>query len=290
MSSGPTRQNERVADHSALDAIAAELCALPPEKFTAARNAKAAASTPALAKAVKALRKPVVSAWAVNALVHDGGLADALALAAELREAQDDLDAAELARLSKQRRALVAGLARQAVTLGRERGVSVSGAARDDVEKTINAAVMDAAAAAAVSTGRLVRPLEATGFDAVDVTGAVNGSLSGVPAAAPPSRDDLAERRVRKAAEQAVREAERAENEADRALARTEARLVKARERADLLSERVEDLRRELERISGDAADADAEVTRLDDERAGAASAAKSAAREAVAARAARDG
>ncbi|WP_216084923.1 hypothetical protein, partial [Shigella sp. SHS-8] len=127
---------------AALDAIAAELCALPPDRFTAARNAKAAAD-PALAKAIKALRKPVVAAWAVNVLVQEGGLADALALAAELREAQDDLDAAELGRLSKQRRALVAGLAKQAVARGADRGVTVSGAARDDVEKTINAAVMD---------------------------------------------------------------------------------------------------------------------------------------------------
>lgn len=284
------RHNGRVADDAALDAIAAELCALPPEKFTAARNARAsAASPPALAKAVKALRKPVVAAWAVNALAQDGGLTDALALAAELREAQDDLDAPELARLSKQRRALVAGLARQAVTLGRDRGVTVSGAARDDVEKTINAAVMDAAAAAAVSTGRLVRPLEASGFDAVDVSDAVNGSLAGVAAAPPPSRDDLAERRARKAAAQALREAERAENEAERALARTEERLVKARERADLLHERVDDLRRELERISGDAADADAAVARLDAERKDAASAATTAARAAAAARAASD-
>lgn len=279
-----------MADSAALDTIAAELCALPPEQFTAARNARAAASDPALAKAVKALRKPVVAAWAVNVLVQQGGLADALALAAELREAQDDLDAAELARLSRQRRALAAGLAEQAAALGRDHGVSVSAAARDDIEKTINAAVMDAAAAAAVSTGRLIRPLEASGFDAVDIADAVNGSVAGVAPAPPPSRDDLAERRARKAVEQAVREAERAASEAERAVARVEARLTKARERADLLHERVEDLRTELERISGDAADADAEVARLDDERADAAEAAKAAAREADAARAARDG
>lgn len=279
-----------VADDAALDEVAAELCALPPEQFTAARNARAAAASPALAKAIKALRKPVVAAWAVNALVREGVLGDALALAAELREAQDDLDGAELARLSRQRRQLVAGLARQAAELGSQRGVTVSAAARDDIGKTINAAVMDASAAAAVSTGRLVRPLEASGFDAVDVEGAVNGSLAGVAAPAPPSRDDLAERRARKAAELAVREAERAANEAERSLSRAEAKLAKARERADLLHERAADLQAELDRIVRDAEQADDEVRRLDDAHADAATAAKAAARQADAARAARGG
>ena len=70
----------------------------------------------------------------------------------------------------------MAALSKQAVALSGERGVTVSPATRDDIEKTINAAVMDAGAAAAVMTGRLVRPLEATGFDAVDLTDAVGGS------------------------------------------------------------------------------------------------------------------
>ena len=238
---------------------------------------------------MKALRKPVVSAWAVNVLVQQGGLTDALGLAAELREAQDDLDGAELARLSTQRRALVSGLAKQAAALGRDRGVTVSQAARDDIEKTINAAVMDATAAAAVSTGRLVRPLEATGFDAVDVSDAVDGSLAGVAAPPPPSRDDLAERRARKAAEQAVRAAERTAGETERALRQIEERLTKARERADLLHDRVSDLRAELDRIGADATEADATVERLDTERTDAAAAAKAAARDAEAARVARD-
>ena len=189
------RRNAAAATVAQLDAIAVELYALPPEEFTDARNARAAASDRALAARVKALRKPTASAWAVDLLARDGQLAEALELAGALREAQDDLDAAELGRLSRQRRSLVSALATQAVDLARDRGVTVSAAARSDVEKTINAAVMDAAAAAAVMTARLVRPLEASGFDAVDVSDAVGGSLPGVPDAPPPSRDDLAERR-----------------------------------------------------------------------------------------------
>jgi hypothetical protein len=268
-----------------LDAIAVELYALPPEEFTGARNARAAASDRPLAARVKSLRKPTASAWAVDLLARDGQLAEALELAGALREAQDDLDSAELARLSRQRRALVAALATQAVGLASDRGVTISAAARADVEKTINAAVMDAAAAAAVMTARLVRPLEASGFDAVDVSDAVGGSLPGVPDAPPPSRDDLAERRARKAAEKALREAERATGEAERELAKIDAKLAKARERSDHLRERIEDLRTELERLETDVEKVDRDTERLDGERADAVSRVRAAEREAEKAR-----
>ena len=262
-----------------------ELYALPPDDFTAARNARAAAADRSLAARVKTLRKPTAAAWAVDLLARDGQLAEALELAGALREAQDDLDGAELARLSRQRRALVAALATQAVDLAAERGVAVSAAARADVEKTINAAVMDAAAAAAVMTARLVRPLEASGFDAVDVSDAVGGSLPGVPDAPPPTRDDLAERRARKEAERAVRDAERAAGEADRELAKIDAKLTKARERSDHLRERIDDLRAELTRFEADAERADIETRRLDDERTDAAARARNAERDAEKAR-----
>ena len=257
-----------------------------PSEFTAERNARAAAERDLTAR-LKALRKPTVAAWAVNLLAREGQLGDALELAAALREAQDDLDAAELSRLSRQRRALVAALATQAVDLARERGVAVSAAAREDVQKTVNAAVMDAAAAAAVMTARLTRPLEASGFDPVDVSDAVGGSLPGVPDAPPPNRDELAERRARKAAERAAREAERAAGEATRELGAIEAKLAKARERSDLLTERIDGLRADLERLEAEAQKAGHETDRLDAERAEAASRARAATKQAEAARSA---
>jgi hypothetical protein len=272
-------------DSARLDAIALELYTLAPEDFTAARNARAGASDRSLAARIKALRKPTASAWAVDLLAREGQLAEALELAGALREAQDDLDSAELARLGRQRRALVAALATQAVGLAEDRGVTISGAARADVEKTINAAVMDAAAAAAVMTGRLVRPLEATGFDAVDVSDAVGGSLPGTPDLPPPSRDDLAERRARKAAEKALREAERAAGEAERELAKIDAKLAKARERGDHLAERIDDLRTELARMEADAQKVGRDIEGLDEERSAAAARAHAAEREAEKAR-----
>jgi hypothetical protein len=270
-----------------LDLIAAELYALPPGEFTAARNARAAASDRALAARIKTLRKPVVSAWAVGLLVRGGLLAEALELSAALREAQEDLDAAELSALSRQRRALVAALAGQAVELAKAHGVAVSAAARDDVAATVNAAMMDAAAAAAVMSGRLVTPLVAGAFEPDDLADAVSGSLPGAQEAAP--RDDLAERRARKAAEKTAREAERLANEAARELSRVDARRQKARERVDHLAERIDDLTGELERLHRDAATAAAELERREADVAQAAARAETAERESDAARRALD-
>jgi hypothetical protein len=274
----------------ALDAVAAELYALPPEEFTAARNARAAAATAPLGARIKRLRKPSAAAWAVDLLAREGRLADALDLAGQLREAQDDLDAGELQRLTRQRRALVQALAKQAVALARDRGVAVSTPTRDDIEKTLNAALLDPGAAAAVATARLIRPLEATGFDAVDLSDAVGGSVPGtLPAAPPPSRDDLAARRARKAAEQAVRAAERGVSEADRELARLDSQLASATERATHLAERVDELRAELARREKDAAAAAAAREALSQAREAAAGRAREAAQALESARAALD-
>ncbi|MFE5407448.1 transposase [Microbacterium sp. NPDC056569] len=259
-----------------LDALAAELYAVPPAEFTAARNARAGLAAPALAKRLKALRKPTVSAWAVNLLARDGQLADAVELAAALREAQDDLDAAELSRLGRQRRQLVAALAKQAIGLAEEAGSTLSAAARDDVEKTINAAVMDAAAAAAVLTARLVKPLEAGDIDPSTLADSVGGSLPG--AVAPPPRDDLADRRARKAAEKAAREAERLANEAERELARVDARRAKAQERVDHVRERIDDLRRDLAALEGDERAAVEKLDTVEQERSEAAAKSRDAA------------
>lgn len=270
-----------------VDAIAAELYALPPAEFTAARNARAGLAAPALAKRLKALRKPTVSAWAVNLLARDGQLADAVELSAALREAQDDLDAAELSRLGRQRRQLVAALAKQAVELVEQAGAAVSTAAREDVEKTINAAVMDAAAAAAVMTGRLVRPLEAGDVDPAALADAVGGSVPGVMT--PPPRDDLADRRARKAAEKAAREAGRLAGEAERELARVDARRAKAQERVDHVRERIDDLRRDLAALEADERAAVDRLDAVERDRADAAAKSRDAAQAAERARRALD-
>ena len=134
----------------------------------------------------------------------------------------------------------------------------------------------------------LVKPLEAGAFDTDDLADALGGSLQGITESAP--RDDLAERRARKAAEKAAREAERAANEAERELATIEAKRDKARERADHVGERIDDLRRDLERLESESQTLAGELERLDREHADAASRARTASKDADRARRALEG
>ncbi|HET8928588.1 MAG TPA: transposase [Microbacterium sp.] len=268
-----------------LEDVAAELYALPRDSFTRERDARAkAAGDTALADGIRSLRKPSLAAWIVDLLARRARdeLGQAVELGAALREAQAELDAGALAELTTQRRALVAGLARRAAALAKEEGVTASQAALVEVEKTLNAAMRDAGAAAAVLTGRLVRTLDVVGFDAADLEGAVAGEI---PAQTPrPTRDDLAERRARKAAERAAREAAQAAGAADRELTAAQAALTRAREHADRLRERIDQLRADLARIEAEAERADAAVAEADQARDAAARGAKKARRQAEAA------
>ncbi|MCW2616207.1 MAG: transposase, partial [Frankiales bacterium] len=123
---------------------AADLYALDPEEFTAARDvaAKAAKSDgdAAAAKALKALRKPSVSAWVVNRLaVEQRDLLDQLlALGPALAQAQSGGRADELRALGRQRRELVEAVTSSAVgAVGRP----VSTAVREEVASTLEAAL-----------------------------------------------------------------------------------------------------------------------------------------------------
>lgn len=218
-----------------LDQIASELYTLPLDEFTAARNAAAKnADDKALAKEVRALRKPTASAWLLNAMnLHRGDqLRQALTLGAAMREAQEQLDRSELKKLGAQRQQLISALVKDGTALADELGHPVSAAAALEVEQTLRAAMADAGAAAAVATGRLTRPLEATGWEAVDLAGAVAGTFdagdggadTGVDSAAHPEadHDPRAEARA---------ELEDAEDRSDEA----EAQLKRARERVDRL-------------------------------------------------------
>ncbi len=272
-----------------LDEVAVELLALPPAQFTAARNARAEAVGGAEGRRIAKLRKPTVAAWAVNLLVRDGQLGEAVELSQALREAQDDADAAELTRLGRQRRQLVAALARRAADLAAEAGSPLSPTMRDAVEKTVNAAVIDPHAAAVILTGRLVASVDLAG-DA-DPSAALAGSIpEGDAVAEPPARDDLAQRRARKAAERAVREAERARSEAERALAAATTRETTAREKADRIRERLDSLRAEIARVEKDAEAADAAVDAAEEKTEAARETATGAARAVDRARAALDG
>ncbi|WP_295790817.1 transposase [uncultured Microbacterium sp.] len=275
-------------DDDRLDEVAAELLTLPPSRFTATRAERATVGG-ALGRRIARLRKPTVAAWAVNLLVRDGQLGEAVELSRALHEAQDDRDAAELSRLGRQRRQLVAALARRAAELAAEAGKPLSASVADAVQKTVNAAIVDERAAAAILTGRLTAAVDLASGDGTSWSDAVAGSVPEVVPAPVAARDDLLARRARKAAERALRDAERARAEAERELTASDRRLAAARERADRASGRVESLRAELSSAEHDLADADEAVRARETERTGAAEALSAAERARERAAAAQD-
>lgn len=278
-----------MSDHDdRLDEVAAELLTLPPSRFTATRAERATVGGE-LGRRIAGLRKPTVAAWAVNLLVRDGQLGEAVELSRALHEAQDDLDAAELSRLGRQRRQLVSALARRAAELAAAAGTPLSASVVDAVEKTVNAAVVDERAAAVILTGRLTAAVDLASRDDASWSDAVAGSVPEVVSVPTAARDDLAARRARKAAERALRDAERARADAERELTASDRRLAAAREHADRASERVESLRAELSRVEHDQADADDVVRAREAERVDAAEALRAAERARERAAAARD-
>lgn len=146
--------------------VAGELYATEPGDFIARRNAAAAQADRSTAKQIKALRKPSASAAAINALVRDQPdlIGDVLEIGARMRDAFASRDRAQIRSLTQERQRLL-----QRAT----EGLGLSPAVQREVEETLQAAVIDAAAAAAVRSGMLVRALESTGLEQVDVTDAV---------------------------------------------------------------------------------------------------------------------
>lgn len=146
--------------------VAGELYAAAPSDFIARRNAAAAQADRPTAKEIKALRKPSASAAAINALVreHPDLVGDVLDIGSRMRDAFASRDRAEIRALTQERQRLL-----QRAT----DGLDLSPAVQREVEETLQAAVIDPAAAAAVRSGMLVRALESTGLEQVDVSDAV---------------------------------------------------------------------------------------------------------------------
>ena len=164
-----------------LDSVADELYALPPEEFTAVRNAFAkAAGNGALTKANKALRNQTVSAHAVNQVVRNSPdeIDALLALGDELRDAMTR-GKGDVRRMTEQRRELVSSLV----------SADLPANIRDDVTATLEAATADPQLGEAVRSGRLVKPLRFAGFGAMpDLGDAVATALPARPARRTPSK------------------------------------------------------------------------------------------------------
>jgi hypothetical protein len=259
-----------------LTEVARELYALPPDRFTAERNRRATAARgddKRLASEIRALPKPSAAAWLVDMLViHRVDLVEqALDLGATMRDAQDDLDEVSLRRLGRERRRLVAALARESLAVAEELGHPVGAAAAEAVEQTLLAAMADAAAADAVRTALLVRALEPAGFDAVDLDGAI-AVTGAVPAAKPKKQAAAAKKKgpSKREIETADRAADAAEKDAARAertRKKAESAVADSRERRGDLEAELSDLEARIDALAREIDAADEEERRLEQER-----------------------
>ena len=219
-----------------LTAAADELYALVPDEFTAARNARAKdakADDRELGQRIGEFRKPSPAAWIVNMLVreHPDALDELLDLGADLRDAQGASDGKALTAIGSERRKLVSGLLRQATSIADAADRSPSRAVLDEVEQTLIAATVDEAAGEALRTGRLVRSLQAVGFEDIDLDGAVAGEASGRTAKRAASPSTRAKGGKGGKAGKAGAKSRKGETDADAAAAEREAAEVRADER-----------------------------------------------------------
>ena len=215
-----------------------DLFKLPPEEFTAARNALAKTLTGDAAREVKALRKPNAVAWSVNQLYFKARPAwDALMKAGgALREAQ--LGALK-GKKSDVRAAT--GKHRDALARAVKRAQELASAAQVNPNTDQLARMLDALSLAAElpeDVGRFSDVIQPSGFDA----------LAGVKPA--PPRPPTAREEAKKEKD---KEAEKARRQADARLDAANDALHDAREKADAA-------RRALNRAEADLRDAEQEV------------------------------
>ncbi len=263
---------------------ASHLYGLPLEAFTAERNARAKdIADKEVASQVKKLPKPSMAGWLINMLtLHRRPAVDeALALGVELRAAQEHLDQARMKELGQQRQRLLATLGQDSLALAKELGHGVSASVAAELEQTFRAAMTDPDAAAAVATGRLLRALTASGWDAVDLAGAVGGPFDR-PTSSPTSGSQ-------KSGDDGGAEVEGARNDledAERTLADADddaedagRRITKLQDRRRGLSSEIEELQRRLTDLSTDLRSLDGQIDDAERVQSGAVRAARDAQR-----------
>jgi hypothetical protein len=246
---------------------------LPLDEFTAARNELVKrlrkAGDREAADEIARLRKPPVSAWAINQLARrrPDEVAELVASGAELAEAQkealagaaaDAFDAAQ-----KRQRAAIQALTRSSREVLEEAGHSASPQTISRIAASLRAASLDDAGRELLTRGRLEDDYEGTGL--MLLAGVKPKRPARPPRRPPPGRrkdtdkEQLAaarerrreaagtERALRREAEQAEKAAERARREADDAAERARA----ARAEAEDAREALEQADADLERLRG---------------------------------------
>ena len=251
-----------------------ELFGLPPEEFVAARDELARRlrreGDAEAAKQVKTLRRPSLSAWAVNRLAREPGraLGSLLAAGERLRAAHQAAlageGAAELRSAAKAEREAVAGLVETAMELLREAGHPTTDATRDRVAATLHAAAASPEAADLVRNGRLTTDLDPSGFgtaaDAASDVAAVAAAGRAAGRGSGRGREDTREAAAGQDGDRAAAEDEQAARRARRAAA--VAARDDARKRARLAADQAVLATRQAERLGRLADQAEREAGR----------------------------
>ncbi len=244
-----------------LERASHDLYRLAPTQFTAARDAKASkarqAGRPELASSLKKLRKPSVGAWLANVLVLEQSrdVERLIDLGVELRTPKRNLGGEEIRRVSKEKADAIFRLVRDAKSMASQMGQSVSAAALQELESTLEAAFADPQAAESLRGGNLSAGLHYSGlgFAAQTQTGSpprTKGSASARTSRS--GADQLAKRNLEKASrdvEQAdahVEKARQAVAEAANELTRLKSAEALARQRSREAHDRATAAKKEL--------------------------------------------
>lgn len=245
--------------------IVDELYGLGLDEFTAARDARAkelrASGDRAGAAAVKALRKPTVSAWAVNQLARRerDTVASLLAAGEALRRAQSALgegggEARVLRDAGRDERGAVDALAAAAAELLGSAGAHTL----EEVRETLHAAASDEEARELVERGRLTKPRQAVGLGGLEAFAAsaarppkrAKAAPKGKAAPGPKPKPKADERAAARAAAERARRKERV-IAARRELKEAERTAAESRRAAEAAAAEVERRRKALEREEG---------------------------------------
>jgi len=236
-----------------LDQVAADLYALPPRRFTSARDAKAAEARASgdrdLAAGIKSLAKPTVSAWLANLLVRTKRreAEQLIALGPALRDAQKRLAGHDLRHLARERQHLVVALVQWAQKAANQQGEKVGERALGELQQTLEAALGDEQAAGTLLSGRLAKALRRSGLGGLEVVPLGTGQRPGSRAESQTGKSAAAERsaaeldRVRRQRVSVERELLRLEERA----AKLEAQLTELRQDRTIAKQRLQEASRQ---------------------------------------------
>jgi hypothetical protein len=230
-----------------LDDAMDEVYSVAPAEFVAVRNRLSAealaAGDDALARQIKALKKPAAPAALLNLLARrrSASVSDYAELGGKLRDAQSGGAGSDLRDLMRKRQALASELLASAAELAPEIGVGAGPTVQRELQGVLLLAVADPDVAAKLIAGRLAAlPTAGEPDGAPSPASATSATPANSTAPAPAARPTAAETKRR-------RESERRVQKAEAELAKRQAQVRRARDDAEHLGRRITQLQHEIE-------------------------------------------